>query len=91
MINNTNKKEYSKDNKDSFTARNLIRKSMFDFKHKNIFNKLAQKKKNPSLIENSLNYKSKLEKICPTDKNSLNSTKFINHINPYYLKIQGNF
>ena len=86
MINKTNKKEYNEDNKDSYTARHLIRKSMFDFKHKNIFNKLAQKAKNPSLVVGSLNYKSKLEKIYPTDKNSLNSTKLVTNVNSNTIK-----
>ena len=86
MINKTNKKEYNEDNKDSYTARHLIRKSMFDLKHKNIFNKLAPKAKNPSLVMGSLNYKTKLEKIYPTDKNSLNSNKLVNNVNPNIFK-----
>ena len=80
-----NKEELNDEfNKDSYTARQLLRKTMFEFKHKNVFNRLS-KKNEPLKIDNS-DAKNPILKHPSTAEPSLYSSKMIKNTDTNYYK-----
>ena len=77
-------------NKECYTSRDLVRKSMIDLNHFNIFNKLSSKIKNPNKFvnkpnNNKIDSKRIISQIS-TGECTMNSSKLLTKIDPYLYK-----
>ena len=78
-------------NKECYTSRHLVRKSMIDLNHFNIFNKLSSKIKNPNKFVNKPNNNNKIDSKriisqISTGECTMNSSKLLTKIDPYLYK-----